>query len=140
MAEALGVVASCISVVQMLGCIQQLRTFCKSVRDVPDDLKATLDEIEGFRQVISQMTNTDRNDSLVSQSSVLQASLLQCEAATSALEALTTRIIEPLNMKSKMRPGHLLRAVLKKGEMKEMKEKIDSARTVLHFAVTCYNT
>ncbi|RDL36102.1 uncharacterized protein BP5553_06714 [Venustampulla echinocandica] len=140
MAEVLGVVASCISVVQLLGCIQQLRKFCKSVHDVPEELKATLDEMEVFRQVVSQIGNADGNISLVSGSSMLQASLDRCEAAASALEALTARIIAPLNRRSNLRSKHLLKAVLKKEEMKEMKEKMDSARNMLHLAVTCYNT
>lgn len=140
MAEVLGVVASCVSVLQLLGCVQQLRKFCKTVQDLPEDLKVTLDEIEVFRQVISQIGNNNREISLVVGSTLLQSTLDRCEAASSALHALTARIIEPLNKKSNLRPKHLLKAALKKHEIQEMKEKMDSARNMLHLTVTCYNT
>lgn len=142
MAEALGVVASCISVAQLLGCVQHLQTFCRTVRDVPQDLKETLDELEALRQIISGMGEiaaADPSLCLMSRSRMLQASLDRCEAAATALEILTSRIIKPLNTKSKFRPVYLLKAVLKKEEVKELKEKMDSARSTLHLALTCYD-
>lgn len=136
MAEALGVVAS---VVQLLGCVQQLHIFFKSIRDVPEDMKAKLEEIEYYREFISQAVSTDRNIS-ASGYGILQSSLENCEAATSALQSLITRIIEPLNKRSHLKPVHLIKAVLKKEEIKEPKEKMDSARHMLQLALICNNT
>ena len=139
MAEPLGIVASCVTVVQLLGCVQHLQTFCRAVRDVPKSLKETLDELEDLRKIISEMGKIAAADqNLVSRSSILRPSLDRCEAATTALEALTSRIMKPLNTKSKLRLGHLLKAVLRKEEIKELKEKMDSAKCTLLMAITCY--
>src|SRR4051794_19982120 len=136
MAEVIGLAAS---VVQLLGCIQQLRTFCKAVRGIPQELQATLDEIEVLQQVISQTATIERSQCDVPGDSGLLASLERCKTTASALEAITTRTITPLNKKGVLRSGSLVRAVLKKEDIKEMKQRLDTAKSDLHLAVTCYN-
>jgi hypothetical protein len=59
MAEVLGVVASGISVVQVaaqpLVCVQQLRAFSRTVRNIPEDLSRTLNELEVLGEVFCQL-------------------------------------------------------------------------------------
>jgi hypothetical protein len=123
MAEILGVVASGISPVQIAeqlrGCVKQVRTFCRSIRNIPGDLQSTLNEIENVGQLLSHIGGF--NDA---GSSLLKESLRNCQAAASALEALTSRTVLPLSGDSKFRPKHLLKAVLKKEEAKELKMRM----------------
>jgi hypothetical protein len=126
MAEILGVVVSGISVVQiagqLLGCVKQVQTFCRSIRNIPGDLQSTLNEVKNLGQLLSHIEGF--NDA---GSSLLKESLQICQAAASALEALTSRTMLPLSGDSKFRPKHLLKAVLKE-EAKELKMRIDTAQ------------
>jgi len=144
MAEILGVVASGISVAQiagqLLGCIEQLRTFCTSIRDIPEYLQSTLNDIETLGLIFARIETFDESTFLVEVSRFLQASLRDCQAAASALESLTTRTLLPLNRKSALHPVHLVKAVLKKEEMKELKARIDSAKSSLQLAMSCHST
>jgi chaperonin cofactor prefoldin len=136
MAEIIGVAAS---VVQLLGCIQQLRAFCKAVRGIPQELQATLDEIEYLRQVISTIATNDRNVPATLRDNGLQACLEHCRVAAANLEAVTRRTVDLLRKKGILRPGSLVKAVLKKEEIKELKEKLESTKNALNLAVTIHS-
>ncbi|KAH8753749.1 ankyrin repeat-containing domain protein [Hyaloscypha sp. PMI_1271] len=128
MAEIVGVVASGISIVQvagqLLGCIEKLRALHRSMRDVPEDLQSTLKDIETIEQVFSQVQAFDESCFSDQALSFLRDSLENCQAAASALENLITGAILPLKTQSKLRTKHLLQAVFKKEDMKELKLSI----------------
>jgi hypothetical protein len=144
MAEIVGVVASGISIVQvagqLLGCIEKLRALHRSMRDVPEDLQSTLKDIETIEQVFSQVQAFDESCFSDQALSFLRASLENCQAAASALENLITGAILPLKTQSKLRTKHLLQAVFKKEDMKELKVRLESAKALLQLAVSCYQT
>ena len=110
--------------------MKQVRTFCRSIRNIPGDLQSTLNEIENVGQLLSHIEGF--NDA---GSSLLKESLRNCQAAASALEALTSRTVLPLSGDSKFRPKHLLKAVLMKDEAKELKMGMDTARNLLQLAL-----
>jgi hypothetical protein len=124
MAEILGVVASGISVAQIAGqllsCIQQLRTLCRVLRDIFYQLGAF------------------KTDSSQPGYSALRASLVQCHNAASKLEAVAKAGSEPLQS-NKSRKWFLIKAVLKREEVKDLKTQLEAAKSLLHLAVTCYS-
>ena len=142
MAELLGVVASGISVVQiagqLLGCIQQLHAFCRSMRDLPEDLQRTLQELQILSKVFCQVETFGSRDVQTASAGLLHISLLNCQAAARSLETLISKTTKSLADKGKGRQLHLLKATLKKSEMKELRERLDTARSLLHVAMTCY--
>jgi hypothetical protein len=75
-------------------------------------LQSTLNEVENLGQLLSHIEGF--NDA---GSSLLKESLQNCQAATFALEALTSRTMLPLSGDSKFRLKHPLKAVLKKKEL-----------------------
>ena len=141
MAEVLGIVASGISVAQiagqLLGCIQQLRTLCRALRDTPGELQGILDELEILGEVFYQL-GALKTDSSQPGHSALQASLSHCRAAASKLEDLATRGSRPLR-DSKRRSLYLMKALLKRGEVRELSVKLEAAKSLLHLAMTCYS-
>lgn len=142
MAELLGVVASGISVVQiagqLVGCVQQLRTFCRSMRDLPDDLQRALQELQILSEVFCQLETFSSGDIQTASAGLLRMSLLNCQAAACRLEKVTSKSTRSLGGNNKGRPLPLLRVSLKKDEMKELKERLDTAKSLLHLAMTCY--
>jgi hypothetical protein len=134
MAEAVGLVASAISIGQLVGSIQKLQILYHDILDAPKELKDTLDEIELIQRILRSIDDASSND----QRPYLRDSLRHCEAAISALEAVTTRLITPLVDKSKFRLAYRVKTVLKKDKLKELKAKLTSARDTLHCAVTLY--
>jgi hypothetical protein len=141
MAELLGVVASGISVVQIAGqlvaCLQQMCTFCKSMRDLPNDLQRTLEELQCLSDVFCQVETFNSRDVQTASAGLLHISLLNCQAAACSLEGLVSKTNKVLSRKGKGRQLYVLRATLKKGEIKELKERLETAKSLLHLAMTC---
>lgn len=142
MAELLGFVASGISVVQiagqLVGCIQGLRAICRSVRDIPKDLPNTLEEPQILSEVFRQMECFNSRDVQKASRGLLQVSPMNCQAAAGTLETMSSNYSKTLRTECKGRPLHLLRASLKKPEMRELKGRPETARSSLHLAITCY--
>ena len=143
MAEVLGVVASGISIVQIaaqiLGCVQQLQTFSRYIRNVPGDMQSTLDDIEMTVQLFAEVKAFDEVAFPGQGLGLLRNHLLKCQAAASSLQELVTKVIQPLKKDSKFRTKHLIRAVLKKSEIEELKARLDSTKASLQMAVTCHS-
>lgn len=123
---------------QLVSCINGLRNLYRSMKNVPEDLQSILKEIETIELILSQVCCFDQSCASPEVCSSLQASLENCQAAASALEKLAARALLPLDKRSKLRPKHLLQAVFKKEEIKELKEKLESAKTNLVLAASCY--
>ena len=141
MAEVLGVVASGISVAQIAGqllsSIQQLRTLCRALRDTPGELQAILGELEILGEIFYGLGAIKTNSSQPSVSA-LQASLTQCQNAALKLEALANagaRLLE----NNKNRTWFLMKAVLKREELRDLKLQLEHAKSLLHLAMTCYS-
>lgn len=142
MAEILGVVASGITVVQvavqLLDAVQKLRSFYRSMRHVPEYLQSTLNDIEMLGRVLDQLETFDDSAFRHQGSSMLQDSLLSCQAATSALKSLTTQSIQRLNKKGKLRSVYLLKAFFQKEDMEELKRNLETTKRGLEMVMNCY--
>lgn len=143
MAEVLGIVASGLTIAQiaaqLLGCVQQLQTLSRYVRKVPANLQSILDEIEMTAQLVAEVKAFDEAAFPGQGSALLQNHLLKCQAAASSLQELITKIFQPLKTGSKFRTKTLIKAVLKKGEIEELKARLESTKDSLHMAVTCHS-
>jgi hypothetical protein len=141
MAEVLGVVASGISVAQiagqLLGCVQQLRTLCRALRDTPGELQGILDELEILGEVFYQLRAL-QIDSSQPGYSALRASLGHCRMAASKLETIAVAGSRALQ-DSKKRAWFLMKAVLRREEVRELKVQLEAAKSLLHLAMTCYS-
>jgi hypothetical protein len=142
MAEVLGVVASGLTIAQIAGQIissaQQFQALSRYVRNVPENLRSTLDEIEMAAQLFAEVKAFDES-AFPGQGSLLQNYLLKCQAASSSLQELVTNIVRPFQKKSKFRAKYLIKAVLKKDEIEELKAKLDSTKASLQMAMTYYS-
>jgi hypothetical protein len=143
MAEILGVVASGITVVQvaaqLLDAVKKLRSFYRSMRDVPEYLQSTLNNIELVGLMIDQVRTFDDSALALQGSSMLQDSVLSCEAATSALQKLAAHNIQRLSKKGKFRTVYL-KAVFPKEEMEELKTNLESTKRGLMDCYMLYNS
>jgi hypothetical protein len=141
MAEVLGIVASGISVAQiagqLLGCIQQLRTLCRALRDTPGELREILDELEILGEVFYSLGALE-TDSSQPGHAALRASLTHCRTAASKLQVVVTRSSRALHGE-RIKPWHLMKAVLKREDIKDMKGQLEATKSSLHLAMTCYS-
>jgi len=139
MAEVLGIVASGVSVAQiagqLLGCVQQLRTLCRALRDTPGELQGILDELEILGEVFYQL-GALKTDSSQPGYSALRASLGHCRTAASKLETIAIAGSQPLQ-DNKKRAWFLMKAVLKREEVRELKDQLETSKSLLHLAMTC---
>jgi hypothetical protein len=141
MAEVLGLVASGISVAQiagqLLGCIKQLCALCRALRDTPEELQGILEELEILGEIHYQL-GTFQPDSSRLGHNALRLSLINCRKAASNLEVLVTRSSRSLQA-DKKRPWHLVKVVLKREEIKELKAQLEAAKSLLHLSMTWFS-
>jgi hypothetical protein len=144
MAEVLGIVASGISIAQIAGqllaCVKTLRAFSRAVRDLPEDLSRIFNELEILCEVFYQLDALNEGSASTGGSRFLEASLVQCGAAAATLEALATRTnVSFKEGSNKSGPWKVIKALLKKDELEELKRRLESAKSSLHLAMTCYS-
>jgi hypothetical protein len=143
MAEVLGIVASGISVVQIAGqlvkCVQQLRNVCRSIRDFPAELQQILQEIQVLGEVFCNLENLQGDYSPVGSFDVLKASLAHCVVAKTALEAIISRTRSPQNARTGKQNWYTIKAVFKKEEIKELKQRLEDSKSLLQLAMSCHS-
>lgn len=142
MAEVLGVIASGISVVQLaaqlLACVRQLQSFSRTVHNIPEDLSNTLKELELLGEIFCQLDVLKDLSSSAQSSRLLEAGLAQCRAAASALETLVTHFNAP-SQEHRPRVWRTIKAGLKKDEVDELRNRLESVKSLLHLAMTCHS-
>jgi len=138
MAEVLGIIASGISIAQIAGqlvsCVQQLRAFCRSMRDIPNELNRILDEVQILGEVFTQLGEFEG-----ASSGLLQASLLHCKAAAATLERLAEKSNDLVIDDRGKKPWGRLRATLRKEELRELRERLEATKSLLQLAMTCHS-
>lgn len=148
MAEVLAVVASGISIAQIAGellsCILKLRTLCRALRDMPEELEGTLDELEVLGKIFCQLGAFETDNSQPGHSA-LQAGLTQCRKTATKLQALATAGSRPQE-RNKSQILSRVKAVMKIEEVKDLKSELDAAKAQLEaaklslqLAMTCYS-
>ena len=146
MAEVLGIAASGISVAQIAGqllaCVETLRSFSRAVRDLPADLSRILIAAEILGQMFYQLEALNKRSPSTRGSDILEASLEYCAGVAASLEDLATRAnaaFKQESCKKRHRPWKLIKAVLKKDEIEELKTRLESAKSLLHLAMTYHS-
>jgi hypothetical protein len=102
-------------------------------------MQSTLDEIEVFGQIFSNIEGLDESSFSIQGSCFLLASLKSCQAASPALQTLRARTLQPLKGKNRSRSSILFKAALKKEEIQRPKARMEASNRMLHLAVTCYS-
>ena len=142
MAEVVAIVASGISIAQisaqLLNCTQQLRGFCKALRDFPTEVESLLNEVEILGQIFSQLDSLTGSNCQPG-ATALKASLDHCRKAVTTLESLARSSREQLDQSKKSRSLQLIRVALRKDEFKEVKGQLEAAKSLLNLSVTCYS-
>jgi hypothetical protein len=146
MAEVLGIVASGISIAQIAGqllaCVKTLRSFSRAVRDFPEDLSRILNEAEILGQMFYQLDALNKCSPSTRRSDILEDSLVHCAGVAASLEDLATRanaVFKQESRRKRQRPWKFIKAVLKKDEIEELKTRLESAKSLLHLAMTYHS-
>jgi len=140
MAEVLGVIASGISVVQIAGqlvkCVNQLHSICRSIRDFPSELQLVLNDIEILGELLQELYNTEETSIHPGGSSLLRASLAHCEAAASSLELVVARTNNRISQSNAKLSWKMIKGLWKKNEIANLKQRLNDAKLLLHLAMT----
>jgi hypothetical protein len=87
MAEILSVIASGISVaqraVQFTSSVIKLKAYIDAIKDAPEDIRALVEEIEGFKSLLEEVELAQAHQVAVWGSKSTMRSLAQCKRAVS---------------------------------------------------------
>jgi hypothetical protein len=139
MAEALGLVASGISVAQLAGNITtsviKLKDYWEQVRDAPAEIGYLVREIDSFGLILSHIQNDQKRQPLFDNACV-QQSLRLCTEGADELSALVNELSNTIGggRSGWRRKVGAAKVVLKKEEIKKLKRRMKHAMQLLSLA------
>lgn len=140
MATGLDIVAGSLGIIgvaqQLTTSIIKIKSFCKDVKDAPEELLDTISSIENFNNILMRLgEHQDRRLQQMKNDYLLHESVALCEKATDRIASLANHL--QLGIERRTYRGSI-KAVLKKKEVKAMLEKLDRSKFDLHFAYSLF--
>lgn len=140
MAE-LGVAASAISIasiaIQVGDSILKLKTFWDHVKEAPEEIKYLIDEIETLNLVLSGFSSDETPNGPLSIEPAFSSRCLElCRKGAGILETVVKEI--DVEIGKRKRVGSF-KAVLKKGTIERLKERMRSAQLMLMLSNQAYS-
>jgi hypothetical protein len=142
MAEMLAVVASGMGVVslafQVADSIQRLKDFCALMKDVPEEIRLAIEEVELLSLILEDIDRDVQQELLVSPAIkfAVMKSLRLCRAGENALRSLA-KDMEDSIARSKKRGA--FKAAMKKDKMELFRKKLENAKSTFLLAHHCYS-
>lgn len=141
MAEALGFVASGAGVVSLAftlaESIKKLNDFCDAVKDAPEEIRLTIDEIEILSLLLEDIDQTSQQQIYVSPAIRLATikSFGLCKDAARSLQSLVKDLHDGLSTKKKR---SAFKFALKKEKVEELRSRLERAKSTMLLASQCY--
>jgi len=140
MAELLGVVASGISVaslaIQVVDSVLKLRECWDAIKNAPEDIRYLIDEIETLSLILSDVGNNETQGDLplIGQESA-KRSLELCQKGSDILHEVVKGLDDQIG-KGKKIGG--FKAILKKGTIERLRDRLRSAQFMLMLSNQAY--
>jgi hypothetical protein len=140
MAE-LGVAASGIAIasiaIQVGDSILKLKSFWVQVKEAPEEIKLLIEEIEMLDLVLSELGSGEAADSLTELEPTCAKRCLElCRKGAGILETTVKELDEKINKRKRVGS---FQAVLKKGVVERLKERLRSAQFMLMLSNQAYS-
>jgi hypothetical protein len=142
MAEMLAVVSSGMGVVslafQVADSIQKLKDFCALMKDVPEEIRLAIEEVEILSLILEDIDRNVQQESLISPiiKFAVMKSLRLCRTSGNALGSLA-KDMENGIVRSKKRGA--FKAAMKKDKMELFRKKLETAKSTFLLAHHCYS-
>jgi hypothetical protein len=107
------------------------------MRDFPTDLEHTINEIQILGEVFCQIEGYEENGA--ASYGLIGASLVHYQSAVSNLEKVVNCTSRSLEGASKTRKWLLVKAVLRKEEVRDLASRLETSKSLLHLVMTCYS-
>lgn len=141
MAEMLGVVASGISVMslafQVADSIKKLKDFCDFVKDAPEEIRLTLDEMEAMTLVLEDIDESVQvqNNLPLSTKNAVAKSICLCRTCAATLQSL---VMELRNGLAKQKRRTSFKVALTRENLMNIKARIECSKSTLLLANQYY--
>jgi hypothetical protein len=139
MAEVLGVVASGISVAQVafqfISLVHKLQQF----RDIPEELKNIVTDLEFLGRLVGPLIPILERSVKIDASSELLPSVIHCKEVALSLHELVARLNHHSNGSIVKRSLGVLKAGLRKDEVRTMQTRLESSKSSLLLALAMYS-
>jgi hypothetical protein len=119
---------------QVGDCIMRLKGFWDAVKDAPDEIKHLIEEIETLSLVLSDF-ETSETPELNLGHEIMSRCFQYCKKAVGILEVVVKEVEGEI--KKRRRLGSL-KAVLKKGEIEKLRERLMAAQSMLMLSNNLY--
>jgi len=138
MAELLGVVASGIGiaslVIQVFDSITKIKSFCNAMKEVPEEIQYLIEEIEALGLVLDDISSMHSKDECDSRSFDKCISLCRRGA-----DILDTAVKEMSSQIEKQKRIGAFKAVMKRGQVEKLRERLRSAQFLLMLSHQAYS-
>lgn len=137
MAEPFSIAASVVGVAgvaqQLATSVWQIKTFCRDVKDAPQELSDLLDQLMYMIRALARISN---EDFVATNGDVLQEALKLCHKAAERVSTLANRLQSEMERR---RRYTALKVAFKKKDIASMLAKLDRTKTDLHLACSLYS-
>jgi hypothetical protein len=140
MAE-LGIAASGIGIaslgIQVADSVLKLKDFLDGIKEAPEEIKYTLEEIETISLVLSEIVQSKDNDNLAQITPLSATRCLElCQKGTTILGSAVADL--DLAIRTRRKIGSI-KAVLKKGTMNRLRDRLKNAQVMLMLSNQVYS-
>jgi hypothetical protein len=141
MAEVLGVVASGMSVMslafQVADSVKKLKDFCDFVKDAPEEIRLTLDEIEAMTLVLGDIDESvqAQNSLPPSTKNAVARSIRLCRTCAATLQSLATELQNGL---ARQKRRSSFKVALTREKLMNIKARIECSKSTLLLANQYY--
>ena len=141
MAEALGVVASGISIgslaIQLLDSVQRIRRFWKSVDEAPKDIGDLIEELHVLGSVFSDLTSQPGSVQALPPSS-FQMCLQHCSRVLEELKPIVLELQSDLLGSKRRKQWAAIKTAFKKGDLHDLTRRLERSKSTLCLALDVY--
>jgi hypothetical protein len=148
MAEVLAIAASGVNLVQLAGQVAtniiKLKCYWDQVKEAPAEIQLLVDEIDSLNLVLCHMQSDQTEDTMPhsvfgNTAKIISKSLELCQKGADELSRLVDELAEKINGKTGWRKKvGSAKVVLKKSEVKRLKERMEYAIRLLTLANQCH--
>lgn len=140
MTTGLDIAAGAIGIVgvaqQLTNSIFSIKRFCRQVKNAPEELRDTLDQIENMGNTMARLEGEVLSDTAVDASQeVFKASMKLRQKAVERISMLASQLQSTAKW-ARVRAG--VKIVLNQDVLKDMLERLDRSKADLHFAYSMY--
>ena len=137
MAEALGAVASGITVASLLESLQKIHVLWKAIKEAPKDIGDTIEELQLLALVLSRLLKQPESNE-TPQCGLVQQCRDHCCKALADLNSIVSHLNRRMLASKRQARWTSIASALKKSEIHDLRQRLERSKSTLNLAISIF--